>query len=206
MSDLVGNPENRFCSQRGSYHIWQQQYNPVQMKYIHEQNCNNLIISIARPSVYKTLCPKHMSASRHKTLNHDNCEKDETDKAIGQNQYAFEMSRGARWQSGRASDPGARGHGFETYLHGVVSLSKPLYSTKVLVIPRKRWFHPDMTEKLLPQQNQPTPNVRYLGLVGLRLYVPVNNFQSCRDGATASWVLPVLLGGKCILLKDTTVT
>ena len=29
-------------------------------------------------------------------------------------------------------------------------------------------------------------------LFGLRLYVPVNNFQSCRDGATASWVLPVL--------------
>ena len=32
-------------------------------------------------------------------------------------------------------------------------------------------------------------------LFGLRLYVPVNNFQSCRDGATASWVLPVLFGG-----------
>ena len=29
-------------------------------------------------------------------------------------------------------------------------------------------------------------------------------FQSCRDGATASWVLPVRLGVKCILLKDTT--
>ena len=28
--------------------------------------------------------------------------------------------------------------------------------------------------------------------------------QSCWDGATASWVLPVLLGGKYALLKDTT--
>ena len=31
----------------------------------------------------------------------------------------------------------------------LVSLSKTLYSPKVLVIPRKRWLHPDMTEKLL---------------------------------------------------------
>ena len=28
----------------------------------------------------------------------------------------------------------------------------------------------------------------------LRLNVPVNSFQSCWDGATASWVLPVLSG------------
>ena len=40
--------------------------------------------------------------------------------------------------------------------------------------------------------------------VSFLLNVPVNNFQSCPDGATASWVLPVFLGGKCILLKDTT--
>ena len=31
----------------------------------------------------------------------------------------------------------------------VVSLSKTLFSPKVLVIPRKRWHHPDLTEKLL---------------------------------------------------------
>ena len=30
----------------------------------------------------------------------------------------------------------------------------------------------------------------------LRLSIPVNNFQSCWDGATASWVLPVLSGSK----------
>ena len=40
---------------------------------------------------------------------------------------------GARWLSGRVSDSGARGPGFETYLRRVVSLSKTLYSPKVLV-------------------------------------------------------------------------
>ena len=42
-------------------------------------------------------------------------------------------SRGARWLSGRVSDSGARGRGFETYRRCVVSLSKTLYSPKVLV-------------------------------------------------------------------------
>ena len=40
---------------------------------------------------------------------------------------------GARWLSGRVSDSGARGRGFETYRRCVVSLSKTLYSPKVLV-------------------------------------------------------------------------
>ena len=40
---------------------------------------------------------------------------------------------GAWWLSGRVSDPGARGRGFETYRRHVVSLSKTLYSPKVLV-------------------------------------------------------------------------
>ena len=40
---------------------------------------------------------------------------------------------GARWLSGRVSDSGARGRGFETYRRHVVSLSKTLYSPKVLV-------------------------------------------------------------------------
>ena len=52
--------------------------------------------------------------------------------------------------SGRVSDSGARGRGFDTYRRRVVSLSKTLYSPKVLVnLPRKRWLRPDMTEKLL---------------------------------------------------------
>ena len=50
---------------------------------------------------------------------------------------------------GRASDSGVRGWGFETYLCRVVSLSKTLYSPKVLVIPRRRLLRPDMTETLL---------------------------------------------------------
>ena len=43
------------------------------------------------------------------------------------------LFRGARWLSGRVSDSGARGPGFETYRRRVVSLSKTLYSPKVLV-------------------------------------------------------------------------
>ena len=41
--------------------------------------------------------------------------------------------RGARWLCGRVSDSGARGRGFDTYRRRVVSLSKTLYSPKVLV-------------------------------------------------------------------------
>ena len=36
----------------------------------------------------------------------------------------------ARWLSGRASNSGARGQGFDTYLRHVVSFSKTLYSLK----------------------------------------------------------------------------
>ena len=43
------------------------------------------------------------------------------------------LYRVARWLSGRVSDSGARGRGFETYRRRVVSLSKTLYSPKVLV-------------------------------------------------------------------------
>ena len=43
------------------------------------------------------------------------------------------MYGGARWLSGRVLDSGARGGGFETYRRRVVSLSKTLYSPKVLV-------------------------------------------------------------------------
>ena len=47
--------------------------------------------------------------------------------------WCFLVERGARWLSGRVSDSGARGPGFETYRRRVVSLSKTLYSPKVLV-------------------------------------------------------------------------
>ena len=63
--------------------------------------------------------------------------------------YLIRILGGARWLSGRALDFGARGGEFETHLCHVVSLSKTLYSPKVLVIPGKQWLRPDMTEKLL---------------------------------------------------------
>ena len=47
-------------------------------------------------------------------------------------------------------DSGARGQWFDTYLRCVVSMSKDTFTPcKVLVIPRKRWLRPDITEKLL---------------------------------------------------------
>ena len=39
-------------------------------------------------------------------------------------------------------------------------------------------------------------------LVDLIFNVPVNKL-SCWDGASTSWVLPVLSGSRCALLKDT---
>ena len=39
--------------------------------------------------------------------------------------------------------------GVRNHLRCVVSLSKTLFSQKVLVISRKQWLRPDMTEKLL---------------------------------------------------------
>ena len=51
----------------------------------------------------------------------------------------------------RASYSGARGRGFDPHSgRRVVSLGKiHLPPIKILVIPRKRWPRPDMTEKLL---------------------------------------------------------
>ena len=54
---------------------------------------------------------------------------------LGVTYFACDQLRswGARWLSGRVSDSGARGRGFDTYRRRVVSLSKTLYSPKVLV-------------------------------------------------------------------------
>ena len=54
----------------------------------------------------------------------------------------YRTTGGARLLDGRALDSGARGRGFETYLRRGVSLSKTLYSPKVLVIPRKQAVAP----------------------------------------------------------------
>ena len=43
------------------------------------------------------------------------------------------------------ADSGARSRRFETYHRRLVSLSKTLYSQKVLVIFRKLWLRPNMT-------------------------------------------------------------
>ena len=81
----------------------------------------------------------------------------------------------ARWPSGRASDSGARGRGFDTYLRRVVSLSKDTFTPrKVLVISRKRWLRPDMTEKLLTGMlslNKTKPNMVYLSFCLLNIHV-----------------------------------
>ena len=67
--------------------------------------------------------------------------------------------RGARWLSGRVSDSGARGPGFETYRRRVVSLSKTLYSRKywlntqeAMAPSRHDWKIVDWDVK--PQHNQ----------------------------------------------------
>ena len=61
------------------------------------------------------------------------------------------LTREVRWPSDRVSDSGARGRRFDPHSGcRVVSLSKiHLPPKKVLVISRKRWLRPDMTEKLL---------------------------------------------------------
>ena len=56
-------------------------------------------------------------------------------------------------------DSGSRGPGFEPHSgHGVVSLSKTYLPPKVLVIPRKRWLRPNMTEKLFTGMLSIKPN------------------------------------------------
>ena len=57
----------------------------------------------------------------------------------------------ARWPSGRASDSGARGLGFDTHSGRRVSFQEQdtLTSQKSTGNTRKRWLRPDMTEKLL---------------------------------------------------------
>ena len=60
-----------------------------------------------------------------------------------------------------ASDSGSRGRGFEPPSGQTVLCpwARHIYSQKVLVIPRKRWLRPNMTEKLFTgtlEINQPT--------------------------------------------------
>ena len=69
--------------------------------------------------------------------------------------------RGARWLSGRVSDSGARGPGFETYRRRVVSLSKTLSPRKYWLITQEAMAPSRHDWKIVnwdvkPQHNQPT--------------------------------------------------
>ena len=101
--------------------------------------------------------------------------------------------------------------GSETYLCRVVFLSKALYSLKAVVIPRKQWLHPDMTEKLLTRTLYLNTNkqTKFIGEGGytpvVRLYIsfhfnsimtdlPVFGFEvSTKQGVQHRMVLVVNL-------------
>ena len=62
--------------------------------------------------------------------------------------YSYILTAGTQWLSGRVIDSRPRGRGFEPHgLHCVVSLSKNINPSLVLVQPRKT--HPVITERLL---------------------------------------------------------
>ena len=95
---------------------------------------------------------------------------------------------GARWLSGRVSDSGARGPGFETYLRRVVSLSKTLFSPKVLVnypgsdgsVPT--WLKNCWLGRYASTQPTNWDNILYL--------CPINSFKlSVQDWCVLCWVL-----------------
>ena len=87
---------------------------------------------------------------------------------------------GARWPSGRVSDFGARSWGFDTYLRRVVSLSKDTFTPqKVLVIPRKRWLHPNMTEKLLTGMLSNNTNKQFFFLTKIHQLPTYSSHNKC---------------------------
>ena len=88
------------------------------------------ILSIELDWIFRTVIPAEFRAGAFRIPN--------VGIALGDNlgtnaQHSHPSKGGARWLSGRVSDSGARGPGFETYRRRVVSLSKTLYSPKVLV-------------------------------------------------------------------------
>ena len=61
---------------------------------------------------------------------------------------AYKIAMGAQWLSGRVLDSRPKGRGYEPpWRHCVVSLSKNIYPSLVLVQPRK--IRPYITERLL---------------------------------------------------------
>ena len=74
--------------------------------------------------------------------------KTKTHKTLSWTIFEFKQDLGAQWLSGRVFDSRLRGCGFEPHRrHCVVSLSKNIDPSLVLVQPRKT--HPFITERLL---------------------------------------------------------
>ena len=89
------------------------------------------------------------------------------------------------------------------HLGRVVSLSKTLYSPKVLVIPRRRWLHPDMTEKLLTgtlnlNTNKQTNCALQLGIILVHLQDAL--FSSTVCCLSLVCIILVVLIGLCTLV------
>ena len=81
-----------------------------------------------------------------------------------------------------ASESGSRGRGFEPHSGQIVlcPCARRIYSPKVLVIPRKRWLRPNMTEKLFTgtlRINQPTNLIIYIILDSIKsgLYIMISD-------------------------------
>ena len=106
------------------------------------------------------------------------------------------LTTGAQWLSGRALDSRPKGRGFEPHRrHCVVSLSKNINPSLVLVQPRK--ICPFITEELLmgrKESNQTkqtklltTPRLLYMLLA---LNYPVGLHDLCLDSTAASYFKP----------------
>ena len=84
---------------------------------------------------------------------------------------------GAQWLNGRVLDSRARGQGFEPHrLHCVVSLSKNINPSLVLVQPRKT--HPFITERLLMERKESNQTKTNKTLNKKLLYLLVSFFMS----------------------------
>ena len=83
-----------------------------------------------------------------------------------------------------ASDSGSRSRGFEPHSGQTVlcPLARRIYSPKVLVIPRKRWLRPNITEKLFTgtlRISQPTNSVSLCACFAAKTLHNINNLGLC---------------------------
>ena len=93
--------------------------------------------------------------------------------------HGINITKGAQWLNGRVLDSRPRGRGFEPHRrHCVVSLSKNINPSLVLVQPRKT--RPCLTERLLivrKESNQTNKNY-YLAIEELKSYICVGSFMN----------------------------